>query len=262
MSWSIDAISGSTFSWAAPGNTGPVVVAHFTGLPSHNSDFGRKSITVTVTHPQWSRSKSADFEVFFPKGETNHPAPTASWQKSNFPNWLYYWGQLRPPTGDSVEYKGINPPNTDSIKTESDSEEVKTTQVHQWIWSGAGEGSCNTISEFLALMSHENYHVTQRKTWWPNGYLDPNYADGNDSDHDYVPDDTIEDHALELQHEDYTPICSGYTTSRPYEEYLPIQGNNDFNYITDKVLIGHPEHDRTYWEEQGWRKEYKGMETD
>jgi len=58
----------------------------FTGLPTNNSDFGRKKVTITVDGIVKDQKV---MEVFFPKYEKNHPGVDngLSW------NWFYYWNQ-------------------------------------------------------------------------------------------------------------------------------------------------------------------------
>lgn len=56
----------------------------YRGYPRHNSGFGRKTASFTCAGETLTR----DFELFFPKFGTNHPAcPTCP----NCSNWFYYW---------------------------------------------------------------------------------------------------------------------------------------------------------------------------
>ena len=54
------------------------------GYPTHNSGFGRKTVTFICN----GKTISQDFEVFFPKEGTYHPPCSMC---SNCPNWFYYW---------------------------------------------------------------------------------------------------------------------------------------------------------------------------
>ena len=101
------AIAGSTFAWE-PGNPNgkPTVSndslkanAKYTTLPAANDQFGLKKAKFACSGMPII---DADFEVFFAKDATNHPANAAVPVE---PNWYYYW---RPIVGggNDLEYGG------------------------------------------------------------------------------------------------------------------------------------------------------------
>lgn len=77
--WAVNNPNGK----AAAGGGNLIATVTFTGLPDNNSDFGKKTATVS-----WNGviCDTKDYEVFFSKTATNHPGePIGS------PNWFYYW---------------------------------------------------------------------------------------------------------------------------------------------------------------------------
>lgn len=106
--------------------------ATFTGLPLNNSDFGRKTATITVMNRDGTGTfteKTADYEVFWPllidpalgrvdsNFARNRPGPDLNAVQADFantvtmdaaraPNWFYYWGQAIPEFTDQVRYGG------------------------------------------------------------------------------------------------------------------------------------------------------------
>lgn len=63
----------------------------FTGLPTENAHFGRKTVTLELQNPSAASKLFKDtrqLEVFFSRDATNHPGGQAG-----SPNWFYYWSQ-------------------------------------------------------------------------------------------------------------------------------------------------------------------------
>ena len=67
--------------------TGPEVTFTYTGLPSSNSGFGTK--TLTLTHQPSGLQDTMDLEIFFEQDAKNHPGAGAG----TTTNYFYYWGQ-------------------------------------------------------------------------------------------------------------------------------------------------------------------------
>ena len=98
LRWKVTAISGSTLewtdSWAGDSSAGKGVspTANFTKVPSDNTAFGAKKVTLEfVKDNAVALSKTADIEVFFDKTATNNPG--GFFGSGGDPNWLYYWKQ-------------------------------------------------------------------------------------------------------------------------------------------------------------------------
>lgn len=97
ISWTIEEVVGSTLSWriSTPYQGSTAVYsssykewtswAEFTGLPEHNSSFGRKKATYSVSGTEFSKSGIA--KVFFNRDALNHPGAGSG----TTPNWYYYW---------------------------------------------------------------------------------------------------------------------------------------------------------------------------
>ena len=63
--------------------------ARFTGLPQHNSDFGKKVASISL---HGMICDTSEYEVFFPADANNHPNRICnSGDCSMCPNWFYYW---------------------------------------------------------------------------------------------------------------------------------------------------------------------------
>ena len=74
------------------------------GLPSNNSDFGAKTVTLFL---DGESIDTANIEVFYLKDERNHPGtnmtPPGEVGISRAPNWFYYWHQALE-AGNNVYY--------------------------------------------------------------------------------------------------------------------------------------------------------------
>jgi hypothetical protein len=102
LRWSIDDVGAIQATWSpsVPGDpytgTGLAPTATFAGMPPNYSDFGPKTITLTVEGlPNCQDTQVV--EIFFPKNATNHPDPSVqdtapgtarSW------NFFFYWQQI------------------------------------------------------------------------------------------------------------------------------------------------------------------------
>lgn len=89
----VESIGDSVMSWrdanpagCAKASDGTLIATvTFTGLPKNNSDFGRKTASITFGGILCDEKS---YEVFFPKNAKNHPLGQA-----DSPNWFYYWKQ-------------------------------------------------------------------------------------------------------------------------------------------------------------------------
>ena len=181
----IGTVGGSVRAWdnPDPGDTNVgiavynagawIATATYTWLPTNNGDFGLKSVTVTETNAG-CLNKTAQFEVFFPKTEKNHPNP----ESGVSPNWYYYWKQT---TANKVSgtmiYTNIARSNFDYF----DGKKVKLgndaagTQIAAW-------GTPKGIDCFAWTTAHEGKHHNQLTGFWPT-----NWVGTNDVDSDWLP---------------------------------------------------------------------------
>ena len=104
----VESIGDSVMSWrdanpagCAKASDGTLIATvTFTGLPKNNSDFGRKTASITFGGILCDEKS---YEVFFPKNAKNHPLGQA-----DSPNWFYYWQQgnvCSIPAGAKYEYR-------------------------------------------------------------------------------------------------------------------------------------------------------------
>ena len=189
-------ITGSTYVWEPANATPPgkpTVVgdnlkanATYTTLPASNSQFGAKKARFACTGVELA---GGDFEVFFPKSETNHPGIGAG----STPNWYFYWAGTAVPgydivsgtypyagggAGDYAQYNG-NPANP--IYT-----------IHGP--ASAGHESYNSaglnvdrkgIDTLAATLVHEKTHRQVDENWLAGGI----WFGKMDTDGDELPDD-------------------------------------------------------------------------
>lgn len=93
LEWLLTAISGSTQTSTPNPAKGPNITFTYTGLPTSNSQFGVK--TLTLTYPPTSQQDTKQVEIFFNKIATNHPGMGSGVT----PNWYYYWTYAGVSTG-------------------------------------------------------------------------------------------------------------------------------------------------------------------
>jgi len=182
LEWTLTPISGSALTSYPYPPKGYSVWFYYTGLPSSNSQFGEK--TITLTHPQFPAGCNQDsqtVEVFFSRDATNNPG-------GDDPNWFYYWkGDNVVSDLSSFEYKlipdAIGEYNMETGELfvsdgaqESKSEFSVTHKVRgdEWPIGANGEG----IDCCAQVCAHELEHK-----WWHD-----NWSSFPDGDTDYVPD--------------------------------------------------------------------------
>jgi hypothetical protein len=120
--FTVDGIGNSTLAWDAVNAGGKptangddlVATARFTGLPVHNSDFGKKGAAVYYDN---TKSDETEYEVFFPGDANNNPGGFIV----SDPNWFYYWkegGVCGIPADAEYEFNadfGFTRPGVDTI---------------------------------------------------------------------------------------------------------------------------------------------------
>jgi hypothetical protein len=178
LKFEVDAVGTSTLEWdtanpdgkpTANGNTITAVVK-FKNLPDSNSAFGKKKARLKFKNRLVAE---AEYEVFFPKNETNHPGVGAGTD----PNWYFYWLQTSAnKTNTAVEYVGpvFSSYNYAEIKL---GDPASTTSVASW-------GTPKGIDCFGWVTAHEAKHHTQITGFWPINWLA-----ASDSDSDWLPND-------------------------------------------------------------------------
>jgi hypothetical protein len=165
----VDSIGNSTMGWAG-NNGGKVTVngdvitatATFTGLPTNNTDFGKKKARLLYNG---SKAAENEFEVFFPKVAQNHPE-NGPYTGSRPPNWFFYWLQ-------TVQLLGPNPPAVEYIENDIAHYNPGTNQIFLSFLEageyGAPYGLNNPlrgIDNFAWTAIHESQHYADWANLW------------------------------------------------------------------------------------------------
>jgi hypothetical protein len=193
--WSISDIPGSALSWDTPwpgdpkSGKGVKATAKFTGLPSLNSSFGTKTVTLSIEGS--GISKTTNIEVFYYAEPITNPGGL-------YPNWFYYWNQV---CGDpNAVYNDAGTPNHYGCFPAMYLYPFEGDKNVIWIGSQANTTSTPTtgIDCFANVILHEQQHrkdfiaanaIVPGWSWKqdPHNHYD---AEGNDLD---VDDDDIPD---------------------------------------------------------------------
>ncbi len=87
VKWDIPNIGSSIRLVSHPNGRADTLTISWTELPDHNSAFGKKTVTASLTVDACGTAReSQTFEIFFPATVHNNPGPSS-------PNWFYYWNQ-------------------------------------------------------------------------------------------------------------------------------------------------------------------------
>jgi hypothetical protein len=226
----------------------------FRGLPTKNSDFGRKKVWVEYDGKREPFEQA--FEVFYPRDLKNHPGEGSGVS----PNWFYYWSQTSAnnATGIKMQYNPRAVPTGSSgryylhdfairrLETIYISDEAKNRQIAAW-------GEPVGIDSFAWTTAHEAKHHRQLTGFWPNiwnsdldndkgvGDLLPDAIEATYMpDHPYKPTelrtykDTLGYNSREAMIPDWEDICMR-SQSSPYDlDVLWRNGNANAEDWSDK----------------------------
>jgi len=194
--YKLPTINGSTFSWdganvggkSAASGEHLTAKATYTELPAANADFGLKQAEFECDGHTDTLPK-ADFEVFFPKEEKNHPGVGAG----TTPNWYFYWAgtavtgyDLTSGTysyaagaaGDYAQYNG-NPANPHYTI------HGPASAGHEQYTSAGLNVNRKGIDTLACTLVHEKTHRQVDQNWLAGGI----WHGKADSDGDELPDD-------------------------------------------------------------------------
>jgi len=198
LEWTLTPIAGSTLTTDPSSAKGPTVTFTYTDLPSLNSEFGEK--TLTLTHPELpSRCNTATqtIEIYYSFDAKNWPGADPNggdipenWNWETHPsadyryewtNWYYYYKQTSAHVGCTYHYwksscspedcpnyiayvGGLNNPYhvLDYNDTRSGISIVNSDDI---LWG---------IDCFAWASRHETKHHNDYTTWWGAGCHDPN----------------------------------------------------------------------------------------
>lgn len=165
VKFTIEAIGSSTKTWK-PALNGQAELKgnfkaelEFKGLPSNNSDFGKKKVTVEC---DGVKQQETTIEVFFTRDAKNHPGGKAS-----DPNWFYYWAQTPAGDPDLVYSATANFGETPAMlnwRTYSGSRDRIDVSDQVTGSDTRRDGSGQTVTGidlFATTVAHENHHVSQ-----------------------------------------------------------------------------------------------------
>ncbi len=143
-------------------------------MPSSNSDFGIKIISLTYDHESVNCSVEQKIEVFFDKKATNHPGGGSGFT----PNWYYYWDEggvvggmtfvnYSPDLGyiaqvdDTTGEITLGPKAADS---NTGTESLIDLYGNTFELTGSGKH----IYFLAEVIAHEEYHAHCITTWGPD----------------------------------------------------------------------------------------------
>jgi len=234
--FTVGAIGDSKMAWGegnpggVPAVDGDSLVAKvtFTGLPKHNSDFGKKVASISV---DGIRVDSSEYEVFFNASAANHPACHGGDGCGSCPNWFFYWKEgevcsipqnavYDPSSRDNYSFDGrtdfanlriiLGPsaPECSYAKnvigiffSEKEDDNGIATVVKQDVFAQVGADSWG-VRAVAATVKHELKHMEIHKSYvGSDKYIPPvtieiegeiiniGGDDGYDSDSDFVADE-------------------------------------------------------------------------
>jgi hypothetical protein len=166
--FSVEAVGDSTLEWAngnedgKPTALGSTVTAtvKFKGLPTSNSAFGKKKATLTYSGRAVAE---AEYEVFFPRDQTNHPGGQAG-----SPNWYHYWSMLI--SGHALSYGGagtgagaeVQGMTSWSYATAPNKTQITVYDPSKGKYKSYGVGEeFSGIDRYIGTVKHEAKHVDQ-----------------------------------------------------------------------------------------------------
>lgn len=154
----------------------------YTGLPVESTDFGNKLVVMSCSNPV-STTQSAHLQVFFPKLATNHPLPDARTKAGVTPNWFYYWRKTSAGLGYSNYYGGNSTIFYGRTVFENG---AWIALIYNGAAGGDGQvmGGLEGIDLYAVTVRHEDHHIQDYSSWWPNNYV-PSQDSG---DGDTIPD--------------------------------------------------------------------------
>lgn len=160
--WNAGTITAQWNSYIANDKTigvGQSPMVTYDGMPTYNSDFGKKTITLAAVNK--AGNDWQDIELFFPRDEANHPGGQA-----DSPNWFYYWSQLH--VNDNVRYvadagQGQTPGIVNwAYAAAQDKTSIKIGNGHPDKFRSYGVGKeCSGIDRYIMSVIHEEKHVNQ-----------------------------------------------------------------------------------------------------
>ena len=240
----VGAVGTSAMAWAAANPRGKAIgnggfltaTVAFTGLPDKNDAFGKKKAILLLNGRKLDEN---DYEVFFPKNETNHPCTTSN---SNWPNWMFYWLQTVEPLGSPAPdfvygTSSYFTPGTQNIS-------LGPSAAEPYRAAYGTNNPLDGIDHFAWVVIHESQHYKDWQDFWANNVSNHRSHVGgvelcDDKDGDRIPNG-IED---ANQNGIYEPSIDlydwqKYNTPKPHRPSVIINDFEDWNCKRNKNVKG------------------------
>lgn len=189
LTWTLEALSGSTIMSSPSPATGPSVTFAYISLPAATAYFGNK--TLTLNHPAGC-SANRVVQIFFNGDDDamNHPGSGSG----SIPNWFYYWRQssakynypepqywVNPPA-PMIDYYGFTVYETGAWRPRI----LRGGNDAYTVTDGPLAGTTLSGIDLYAFTSrHEARHANIMNVWYPTG----NHPNATvDADNDVLPD--------------------------------------------------------------------------
>ena len=215
LSWELEGIAGSILTSAPDPPQGHGVFFTYTNLPSENSEFGDK--TLTLHSSVGSRTTTRIVQIFFSGNDwaTNHPDADCSCDAYHnpTPDWYFYWKQTSANYGvhcySDAKNTGVTWDTASHswyVVLDAGSNDVLYLPLIGWFSVG--------IDTFAWSCRHEAAHMLDVPGWLPNG------PDENiDSDGDFVPNDV----EINVYHTDPNNMYSKWGSPYTDADFIAIE---------------------------------------
>lgn len=145
-------------------------IATYPEMPLQNSDFGAKTITLTMEDV--TASDTTNVEIFFAKTATNHPDPPDATYvvgdplNPKWPNWMFYWMQTVTLVSGGLTFE-YGPPKT-GFYAGTTTVVVYNDAMGSYSAPYGVNNPLNGIDTFAWTMIHESQHYADWVTYWGN----------------------------------------------------------------------------------------------
>ena len=134
--WKVPKLGAADIALNPPDAKGGDLVVEASGLPDHNSFFGKKSFVAKIRTKECYATAAREVQLFFPRDATNNPGTNPGDANVNFqkgfpkkvPNWFHYWSQTPAKSGPDPTYGA----RSDSCKKKASRTDPHTAGFYRW----------------------------------------------------------------------------------------------------------------------------------